>query len=146
MLTLLFLYHDPEEDSRSLASARGSSDRLLVGSCSEAAQLLLSVGLVDAILIHQNHLQHDCDLVTKLKRAAPRTPVMALRDRVEPNQVKPQGITAVCAVDLADEELAKALWLFFRPVLGKQPERRHHTVAWGVERRVNHNWLWLNAE
>jgi len=78
MLTLLFVYHDPEEDSGSLASARSTGDRLLVGCCSEAAKLLLSVGPVDAILVNQSHFQHDCHLLAKLNGLASRTAVMLI--------------------------------------------------------------------
>ena len=119
MLTLLFVCQEPKDCPQSLESARSASDHLLVGSCSEAADPLLSLGSVDAILMHQKHLQHDCDLIAKLKRFAPQTPVMLLREPTQEKQAKPPGIAATCCVDLSDEELVKSLWMFLRLILGK---------------------------
>jgi hypothetical protein len=147
MLTLLFVRHDSEDCSRSLAPVPSASDRLLVGRCSKATELLFSGGPVDAIVIHQDHLQHGCNVVAELKRVAPRTPVILLRDQSQQKEMKPPGISAVCCVDQGDEELVKSLWRFFRLILGKQAERRQrHTIPCALERRLNNHWLWLNAE
>jgi hypothetical protein len=147
MLTLLFVCPDPEDCSHSLAPAPSASDRLLVGRYSEATELLFSGGPVDAIIIHQDHLQHGCNVVAELKRVAPQTPLILLRDRNQRKEMKPPEIAAVCCVDLGDEELVKSLWGFFRLMLGKQAERRQrHIVPCALERRLNNRWLWLNAE
>ena len=142
MLTLLFVGHDLQDCAHSLAPARGASDRLLVRHCSQSAELLLPVRPVDAVIIHQDHLQRGCNVVDELKHAAPRTPVILLRDRSQPKEMKPPGIATVCSLDLGDEELVKALWRFFRLILGKQAERRQrHTMPRAPERRLHNHWF-----
>jgi hypothetical protein len=120
MLTMLFVYHDPEDCPRSLISAPRASDRLLVERCSEVAEQVLHREVVDAVVLHQDHLQHGCNVVAEVKRVAPRMPLMLLRDQTQQNEPKPPGIAAVCRVDLGDEELVKSLWGFLRLILGKQ--------------------------
>lgn len=121
MLTLLFVCHDGEDCSHLLTPVPGIRDRLLVGDCSEDAELLLSSGPVDAIILHQDHFQLCSSVVARLKNAAPRTPVMLLRTgRNQGNTIKPPGIVAVCSADLRDKNLVRSMWAFFRLVLGKQ--------------------------
>jgi len=120
MLTLLFVCHEGEDGSHLLAPAPTASDRLLVGSCSQYPKLLSPGEPVDAIVIHQDHLQHGCSVIADFKRVAPRTPVMLLRGRNQPRAIKPPGIVAVCCADLQDEKLVKSMWTFFRIILGKQ--------------------------
>ena len=120
VLTLLLVCHDSEDCSRLLAPAPTDSDRLLVGRCSQDPKLLLPGEPVDAIVIHQDHLQHGCSVIAEFRRVAPRTPVMLLRSRNEPKAIKPPGIVAVCCADLQDEKLVRSMWTFFRLILGKQ--------------------------
>lgn len=120
MLTLLFVCHDGEDCSQVLTPVPTASDRLLVKHCSQAEELLLSGGPIDAILLHQDHFQLCSSLVAKLKNVAPRTPVMLLRTgRKRDNTIKPPGIVAVCSADLLDKNLVTSMWAFFRLVLGK---------------------------
>jgi len=121
LLTLLFVCHDGEDCSHLLTPPPTASDRLLVRHCSEDAELLLSGGPVDAIILHQDHFQLCSSLVAKLRSLAPRTPVLLLRTgRNQGNKIKPPGIVAVCSADLRDKNLVRSLWAFFRLVLGKQ--------------------------
>ena len=120
MLTLLFVSHEGEDYSHLLAPAPTAGDRLLVGSCSQYPKLLLPGEAVDAIVIHQNHLQHGCSVIADFRRVAPRTPVMLLRGRNHPKGIKPPGVVAVCCADLRDEKLVRSMWAFFRIILGKQ--------------------------
>jgi hypothetical protein len=120
MLTLLFVCHEGEDCSHLLGPAPSANDRLLVGSCNQYAKLFSPGEPVDAIVIHQDHLQHGCGVIAEFKRVAPRTPMMLLRGRNQPKTIKPPGIVAVCCADLRDEKLVKSLWTFFRIILGKQ--------------------------
>jgi hypothetical protein len=121
MLTLLFVSHEGEDHSPLLAPAPTTGDRLLLGNCSQDPKLLFLPGEpLDAIVIHQDHLEHGCSVIAECKRAAPRTPLMLLRGRNQPKGIKPPGIVAVCCADLRDEKLVKSLWAFFRIVFGKQ--------------------------
>ncbi len=119
-LTLLFVSHKGEDYSHLLALAPTAGDRLFLGNCGQDLKLLLPGEPVDAIVIHQDHLEHDCSVIAEFKRAAPRTPLMLLRGRNQPKGIKPPGIVAVCCADLQDEKLVKSLWAFFRIILGKQ--------------------------
>jgi|SRR5208282_5545536 len=119
-LTLLFVCDAAEDCSPFRAPLRADNDRLLVGHRTEDTKMLLSGEPVDAIIIHQDHLQDGCSVVGELKRAAPRTPVMLLRTDKQCKGIKPPGIVAVCCADLRDEKLVKAMWMFFRLILGKQ--------------------------
>jgi len=121
MLTLLFVCHDGEDCSHWLTPVPSASDRLLVEHCGQAEELLSLGGPVDAILLHQDHLQACSALVAKLRNVAPQTPVMLLRTgRKQDDMVKPPGIAAVCSADLQDKNLVTSMWAFFRLVLGKQ--------------------------
>ena len=120
MLTLWFVCHEGEECPHFFAPAPTAHDRLLVGSCGQDPELVLPGEPVDAIVIHQDHLQRDCGVIAEFSRVAPRTPVMLLRGRNQPKSIKPPGVVAVCCADLRDEKLAKSMWAFFRVILGKQ--------------------------
>lgn len=120
MMTLLFVCHEGEDSSHFLAPAPTASDRLLVGSCSQYPRMLLQGEPIDAIVIHQDHLQHGCGVMADFKRGAPRTPIMLLRGISQPKGIKPPGIVAVCCADLQDEKLVRSMWTFFRLILGKQ--------------------------
>jgi hypothetical protein len=119
-LTLLFVYHDHADCPHSLASALRARDRLLVVCCSEVSEQFLSREAVDAVLVHQDHLQQNGNLVAELKRVALRTPIILLRGHSQPKEPKPPGVAAVCCVDLEDEELVRSMWGFFCLILGKQ--------------------------
>ena len=119
-LTLLFVCHVGEDCSHLLTPAPTAGDRLLIGLCSQDPKFLLPVEPVDAIVIHQDHLDHGCSVIAEFKRAAPRTPLMLLRGHNQPKGIKPPGVVAVCCADLPDEKLVKSLWAFFRVILGKQ--------------------------
>ncbi len=121
MLTLLFLCHDGEDSSHLLTPVPSANDRLLVKHCGEDGGLLLPAVPIDAIILHQDHLQLGCSVIARLKSAAPRTPVMLLRsDRHGSDMIKPPGVVAVCSADLRDKNLVRSMWTFFRLVLGKQ--------------------------
>src|SRR5215472_10125775 len=118
MLTLLFVFHaSPEECPLSLVAAPSARDLLLLQACREDTKLLLSGGPIDAVIIRQDHLQHDCDVVTKLRRLLPGTPVIVLRDRGQRAEMKPTGSAFVCTVGLGDEKLVKSMWVFLRLIL-----------------------------
>ena len=87
---------------------------LLLRGWDEDAELLLSGGPIDAIIIHLDHLQHGCDVVAKLRLVTPGTPLIVLRNRGQRIEMKPTGIAFICALDLGDEELVKSMWLFLR--------------------------------
>jgi hypothetical protein len=121
MLTLLFIFHaSPEDCPHSLVAAPSASDRLLLRGCSEDVKFLSSDGPFDAVIIRQDHLQHDCDVLAKLKRLTPGTPVILLRDRDQRAAMKPTGIAFVCALDLGEKELVKSMWVFLRLILEKR--------------------------
>jgi hypothetical protein len=125
MLTLLFVFHSsPGDCPHSLAVVQSLGDRLLLQGCNEGAELLLSNEPIDAIIIHQDHLQHGCDVAAKLRHVTPETPVILLRNRGQRTEMKPTGIAAVCTVDLGDEELVKSMWVFLRLILGSKQDRR----------------------
>jgi hypothetical protein len=117
-LALLFVGNPGDIGSPFLPPLRVAVSRLLVERRKENIKALLSGELVDAIIVDQDHVQGDA--VTELKRIAPRTPVILLRCRSERGAIKPPGITAVCCADPGDEELLKAIPIFFGFILGKQ--------------------------
>src|SRR5271166_1989038 len=117
-LTLLFVGKPGEVGSPFLPPLRVAASRLLVERRREDIKVLLSREPVDAIIIDQDHLQDG--VVTELKRIAPLTPVILLRGHGERAAIKPPGIAAVCCADPEDEELLKAIPIFFGFILGKQ--------------------------
>jgi hypothetical protein len=80
------------------------------------------VGPIDAIIIHQDHLQYGCDVVAKLRRVTPGTPVILLFNRDQRTEMKPTGISAVCTLDLGDEELVRSMWVFLRLIWGRKQD------------------------
>lgn len=118
ILTLLFVCHEGEDCSQ-FAPAPTANDRLLVAHCGEDPKLILPGEPVDAVVIHEDHLQNGCSVIAELKRVAPRTPVMLLRSLNPRKSAKPPGVVAVCRADLRDEKLVKSMWAFFRLILGK---------------------------
>jgi hypothetical protein len=118
ILTLLFVGKPGEVGSPFLPPLRAAASRLLVERRREDIKVLLSREPVDAIILDQDHLQDD--VVTELKRIAPRTPVILLRRRSQRAATKPPGIAAVCCADPADERLLNAMPVFFSFILGKR--------------------------
>jgi hypothetical protein len=133
MLTLLFVFHtSPEDCPHSLVAAPSASDRLLLRGCSEYVEPLLSDGPIDAVIIRPDHLQHGCDVVAKLRRLTPGTPVILLCDRGQRTEMKPTGIAFACTLDLGEKELVKSMWVFLRLILEKQAMSGSSTVAGSV--------------
>jgi hypothetical protein len=117
-LTLLFIGNPGEVGSPFLPPLRVAVSRLLVERRKDNIKVLLSGEPVDAVIVDQDRLQYGA--VTELNRIAPRTPVILLRRRSERGAIKPPGIAAVCCADPRDEELLKAIPIFFAFILGKQ--------------------------
>ena len=120
ILTLLFVRNPGEVCSPFLAPLRAAAPRLLVEHRTEDIKVLLSREPVDAIILDQDHLQDS--IVAKLKRIAPRTPVILLRRRNQGAAIKPPSIAAVCGADPGDKKLLNAMPIFFGFI-------RNHTSA-----------------